>query len=168
MSAQRPGPAAPPPPPLLVRRVSAHPGQWVGLAGLVAIVAAGAAGFLSHSVTSARGQAPSFEVVVEYPHRLGHASRGVIAIEIHNRTDRGLAGVMVRIDPEYLDRFVEVAATPAFSRPFTIPLPPIPAGGVIRARVDARADRIWRASGRVVVTAARETVSLEVRTLILP
>jgi hypothetical protein len=168
MTSQPAGPAAPPPAPRLDRRVSAHPGQWAGLAVLVVIVAAAAAGFLSHSNTSVRAEAPSFEVIVEYPERLGHANRGVIAIDIRNRTDRVLDEVTVHLDSEYLDRFVEVAATPAFSRPFTIPVPPVPAGGVVRARVDARGHRTWRASGRLVVASAGDTVTLELRTLILP
>jgi hypothetical protein len=159
----------PPGPPEIRREFRLHPWQWVGLPLLFLIPILAALGVFGESRETATTRTRDLSVEVNFPtrHRFGILTS--IELEVTNTGQTPLAGVVIDLDPAYLSRFSEVAATPSFARPYAIELNELEPGRTGRVNVELKGEayglhrgelRIWAGSG--------DTASYLLRTVVLP
>jgi hypothetical protein len=159
----------PPELPDIDRRVRVYPRQIAGLVVLATIPVLAMVGLLGPQQQRESRATPALDVAVEYPGRVRASRDAVLRIVATNRSASRLDHVRVRLPEVYLggfaDREVARVATPDHEV-LVAPLEPGEAGTV---QVDLRAERFGRHRGAIrVVSSAGDTLSIPLRTFILP
>lgn len=167
-ASEAPGPF-PPDVPDIERRVRFYPRQLVGIVILATMPVLAMFGLLSARQYQVTGATPALEVEAEYPARMRVSGHEVLRIAVTNRAGSPLEGVRVLLPDSYLSAFAAREVVQEATPDHVATFPPIPPGQTRTVQVALLAERFGRHQGSMrVVSAAGDTLTLTLRTFILP
>ncbi|MEX2536688.1 MAG: hypothetical protein WD273_13915 [Trueperaceae bacterium] len=163
----------PPEAPQIERRINLSRDQLIGIPILVLIPLLALFGVFGVSESRGTREGESVALAVEYSSRTRLRAAHSLVIEVTNRLDRPLTGVVVEVDRNYVEKFSQATFTPSASTvnetAYRVDLDPIPASATRVVTVDLKPVRYWSHSGTVTVSATESNeVEFEFATFVFP
>jgi hypothetical protein len=120
------------------------------------------------STETATGRAGSVEVSVRYPTRLRYEMSDRIEVTLRNRGSHPLNGITLSLDPEYAHAFSGLEFSPEIQKPYVVEISELQPGDERLVAIELHADRYGSHSGELLLSAGKDSVSLQLNSLIFP
>jgi hypothetical protein len=159
---------APPSPPTLARRLAMTRKQRIGLPILVLIPLLGLFGVFGERRGETHATSKRIAVAVRYPERSRYRQSMSLEIDVQNLSDHRLDTVRVWLDTAYMTRFADVRITPPPRDAFIVDVVGVAPGETRLVSAELSGDAYGRHRGRVVVSAADDTVSVPISSFVFP
>lgn len=162
-------PPEPPAPPAIDRAVRLYPYQGIALTIFGIVVGLALFGMFGVSAAITEENSGPLRVRVEHPSRIRYQQTEALRVWISNASGQSLDTVTVALDTAYVNRFENVAITPAPDEAFLVRLTNVAPGATRLVDVELRASDYGRQRGSITVSAGiADTVRVPVRTFVFP
>lgn len=158
-----------PDPPSIDRRVQLPLFRAIGMALVALVPLLALAGVFGERRTTETVDGRDITVRAAFPTRLKYEMLQSIAITVHNRSERSIDTVTVRLDSAHVLRFSGVTFIPDVDQAYAVRLAGVMPGESRLVAVEIQGQRYGRHSGPLhVETTSGDSLSIPLHTLVLP
>lgn len=158
-----------PDPPSIDRRVQLPLFRAIGMALVALVPLLALAGVFGERRTTETVDGRDITVRAAFPTRLKYEMLQSIAITVHNRSERSIDTVTVRLDSAYVLRFSGVTFIPDVDQAYAVRLAGVMPGESRLVAVEIQGQRYGRHAGPLhVETTSGDSLSIPLHTLVLP
>ena len=158
----------PPSPPSIPPKLRLHRNEMIGVPLLFALPVLAVLGIFGPTTERAQAESGAVALSAEYPSRIRYENKARLVVRVENRSDRPLSEVTLKLDPDYIHAFADVAIDPAPGTPYTVPVSNLGPRESRLVSVQLTADDYGPHQGWVALSAGGDEATIPLSTFVFP